>query len=215
VVTKRTIQRFRKRSIALHWVHSAAFVTLVITGLLLYVPAFGVVAAGGATRLLHRIAAVLFGIAPLCYAITNPSSAWHFLRESFTWGSRDLGWVRAAPGYYFGGDETKMPPQPHINTGQKLWQLIVILSSVVFLITGALIWFFGPNLPAGVISWCVVVHDIAFIIVLIMFLVHVYLGSVHPRMTESFRSMLDGKVSAEYARSHYQRWYEEITGNQK
>ncbi len=212
MAAKRTIQRFRKRSIALHWVHSAAFIILVVTGLLLYVPAFGGAASGGATRLLHRIAAVLFGAAPLIYAVTNPRSAWHFIKESFRWGRADVGWVKAAPDYYFGGDEDKMPPQPHINTGQKMWQLIVILSSAVFLVTGALVWFFGTGLPTGFISWCVVVHDVAFIVVLLMFLVHVYLGSIHPRMTESFRSMLDGKVSAEYARSHYQRWYEDIEG---
>jgi formate dehydrogenase subunit gamma len=38
-----------------------------------------------------------------------------------------------------------------------------------------------------------------------------YLGAIHPRMTESLKSMLKGKVSEEYAKSHHGKWYEEIS----
>ena len=44
-----------------------------------------------------------------------------------------------------------------------------------------------------------------------MALLHLYLGAIHPRMTESLKSMITGKVSAEYAKSHHAKWYSEIT----
>lgn len=40
------------------------------------------------------------------------------------------------------------------------------------------------------------------------------LGTIHPRMSESLRSMITGKVSEEYAKSHYGKWYEEISKQQ-
>jgi len=41
--------------------------------------------------------------------------------------------------------------------------------------------------------------------------VHIYMGAIHPIMNESFRSMLDGKISKKYAKSHYGKWYDEIS----
>jgi len=45
--------------------------------------------------------------------------------------------------------------------------------------------------------------------------VHIYLGTLHPRMNESFISMIRGKVSKEYAKSHYSKWYDKIAEVEK
>ncbi len=209
----RTVARFRKRTIWFHWVHTAAFLVLLITGAILFFPGLGGAAAGGATRFIHRIAVVVFVVAPLAYAAFNPKVAWHFVKETFTWGSDDYRWVMRAPDYYFGGAEDKMLPQGHINTGQKAWQLIVVVTGVIFLVSGVLMW--SNNLGTGVFQWAVIAHDVAFILALLMLLVHVYLGVLHPRMTESLRSMLDGKVSRKYAQSHYGLWYKETADKKK
>ena len=42
-----------------------------------------------------------------------------------------------------------------------------------------------------------------------MLVVHVYLGAMHPKMTESLKSMITGKASVEYVQSHHGKWYEE------
>jgi len=47
-----------------------------------------------------------------------------------------------------------------------------------------------------------------------MLIVHAVLGALHPRMSESLRSMITGKVSRSYAKSHYGKWYEEISRQQ-
>lgn len=107
-----------------------------------------------------------------------------------------------------------MPPQGRINPGQKGWQLITVVTGVIFLVSGILMMS-KDSLPPGVFQWAIVAHDVAFILVLLVFLGHVYLATFHPRMTESLRAMLDGKISPKYARSHYARWYEEITAKKK
>lgn len=61
----------------------------------------------------------------------------------------------------------------------------------------------------------VFIHDIAFVTVFLMLLVHVYLGIIHPKMTESLRSMWDGKISKSYTKHYYGKWYEEISKNEE
>lgn len=205
----RTVERFRMRTVWFHWVHTTAFLALIITGMILFVPWFGPVAAGGATRVIHRIFAVIFIAGPIVYFPFNPKESIHFIKESIFYGLGDLGWMMAAPDYYFGGPEHKMPPQGHSNTGQKMWQTVILLTGGVFLITGAIMWFFRGSVSPAVFQWCMVLHSVAFFLAFVMLLVHVYLGAIHPRMTESFRSIMDGKISIHYARSHYGKWYEE------
>jgi formate dehydrogenase subunit gamma len=212
---ERIIERFKKRTIWLHWIHTAAFLILVITGAILFIPGLGSAAAGGITRLLHRIAVVFFVGVPAVYMFIDPKKAWRFVKESFAWGIEDLKWVSLAPDYYFGGEEDKMMPQGHINTGQKMWQFIILVTSAVFLITGIIMWFLKGLVAPGFFQFCVICHDVAFILVFLMLLVHIYLGVLHPRMTESFRSMIDGRISRKYARNHYGKWYDEITAGKE
>jgi formate dehydrogenase subunit gamma len=212
---ERVVERFKKRTVWFHWIHTAAFLVLLVTGAMLFLPGLGGAAAGGVTRSIHRVAVVVFVLAPIIYTIQNPKMTLHFIKETFTWGKDDLLWVQQAPDYYFGGNEDNMPPQGHINTGQKMWQFIVVITSILFLISGIIMWFFKDSLSPGLFQWSVIVHDIAFIVALLMLLVHVYLGVLHPRMTESLRSMWDGKISRTYARNHYSKWYNSITSGKK
>ena len=207
----RTVERFRKRTIWLHWIHTLAFLVLVVTGAILLVPGFGGVAAGGITRIIHRVCIIFFVGVPILYALFNPRTAWHFIKETLTWGKIDLGWLKAAPGYYFLNREEKMPPQGHVNGGQKMWQFVVLVSGVVFIISGALMLFFKNMISPAVFQWSVIAHDIAFILVFLMLLVHIYTGSLHPMMSESFKSMLNGKISPRYARNHYGKWFDKIS----
>ena len=83
------------------------------------------------------------------------------------------------------------------------------MGGVVFVITGILMWFFKGALPAGVFQWSVLFHDFAFIAVGTFFLVHFTLSVLHPSMPESMKSMVRGKISKEYAKSHHEKWYKE------
>jgi len=207
----RVVERFKKHTIWFHWAHTAAFFVLIVTGAILFFPGSESVAAGGLTRLIHRIAVVIFAGGPVIYMVFNPKTTLHFVKETLTWGRDDFDWLKAAPLYYFGGPEEKMPPQGHINTGQKMWQLVVLGTGAMFLITGLIMWIFPESVSPAIFQWCVVVHDVAFVLAFTMLLVHIYLGIIHPRMTESLRSMLDGNISAKYAKSHYGKWYDEVS----
>ncbi|MDM8000031.1 MAG: formate dehydrogenase subunit gamma [Dehalococcoidia bacterium] len=205
------VERYSRGARLFHWTMTIAALVLAVTGLILYVHPFGAAAAGGYTRIIHRIAAVIFVASPLVFLMAKPRRSVNFVKEIFTWGKDDIEWLKAAPDYYFGGDEKKMPPQPDMNSGQKLWALVAFLSAIGFIVTGMLMWFFKNSIPAELFQWATIIHDLCFIVAGAMLLVHLYLGAVHPRMTESLKSMISGKLSVKFAKSHYGKWYEEKT----
>jgi formate dehydrogenase subunit gamma len=216
---EREVQKYRKPTRILHWVHAGAFVVLFLTGLVLFIPPLGPLAQDGWTRLLHRVAAFVFIIAPLIYMPINWKTTLKGLKEAFTWGVEDLGWLKAAPGYYFLSDEKAMPPQGHMNTGQKMWWLLVVLFGPLFVITGAVMWFGRTATPSALIQWMLFVHNVAFVVTGVMFFIHIYMSIAHPLVrplkTGAWSAMARGKVSVDYARSHHGKWYEEITRRER
>lgn len=208
------IEKYRKPTRILHWVHTGAFIALFLTGLILFIPGLGFLAEDGWTRVIHRVAAVVFIVVPLIRLFADWKGSWQGVKDAFTWSSEDMGWLKAAPRYYFLNDDKEMPPQDHMNTGQKLWWFLVIVFGVVFVLTGLVMWFLKEAAPAGLLQWMVFIHDVAFIVTGAMFFVHVYMA-FHPNMgplrTGSWNSMTHGTVSVEYAKSHHGKWYQRVT----
>ena len=214
-MTHPEVVKYTKPARVLHWIHTASFVILFLTGLVLFIPALGFLAEDSITRIIHRIGAALFIIVPLIYLIAWPKAALREVKEAFVWNSADIGWLKSAPRYYFLGDEKGMPPQGHMNTGQKMWWFMVLVFGAGFIITGLIMWFFKATAPVGLLQWSVFVHDICFIATGTMLFLHIYLGVFHPLMAESWKAMTGGKISAEYAKSHHGKWYEEISQGEK
>ncbi len=212
---KQEVERYRKPTRILHWIHAGSFAILFLTGLILFIPPLGFLTQDSWTRVLHRVASVIFIVAPLIYMIIDWKGTWKGVRKAFTWGTEDFGWLKAAPGYYFKADEKKMPPQDHMNTGQKMWWFMAIVFGLVFIITGLIMWALKTTAPSVLLQWMVFLHDVAFIATGCMLFVHIYLSVAHPMMrptrTGAWSSMTRGKVSVDYAKSHHAKWYERIS----
>jgi len=56
-----------------------------------------------------------------------------------------------------------------------------------------------------------VVHDLAALLMLAGFIIHVYEGTAHQPGT--FRSMIDGTVTEKWAWTHHPAWYRAVTGH--
>lgn len=210
-MTHHEVEKFSLGARWFHWTITITAIVLAITGIFLYVPQFSGAAVDSYSRIIHRVAAVIFVALPVLWFLAKPGRSLAFIKQIFSWGKDDMEWLKAAPDYYFGGDESKMPPQPEMNSGQKLWALVAFVSAFGFILTGIFMWFFKDTFSSGVFNWMVIIHDLCFIVGGAMTLVHLYLGAIHPRMTESLKSMLKGKVSVEYAKSHHGKWYQEIS----
>ncbi|MEA1958974.1 MAG: cytochrome b/b6 domain-containing protein [Chloroflexota bacterium] len=204
------LPRYSRQIRWLHWVTAVTWIILFITGLFFTVPQFGGGAVGGVSGLFHRIAAVVVCGWAGVYFLRNPKDTIEGILFAFKWGPGDIKWAMAAPAYYFFGKEDKMPPQEHMNTGQKLWWLVVLGMGAVMVITGALMWFFKELISPGVFLWAGMFHSIGMAVLFAFAFVHVYLSVIHPKMKGIFWSMVDGTVSARYAESHHKKWYDEI-----
>ena len=204
------IERYSGPVRILHATVSVAFCALLFTGVIL----FPLTAAFGSlerwARMGHQIGAVLFVGTPLVYLLLCPRQAARGLRQAFRWSREDLHWVLAAPRYYFLVDEKAMPAQEFLNTGQKFWFLLLLMAAPVLLVTGVVMWEGSGEIPSDIFFGAVLLHDICFIVLSSMFLVHLYLVAVHPLTREGRGSMLRGTVSPQYAKTHHGKWYARV-----
>jgi formate dehydrogenase subunit gamma len=208
-VSIRWIPKYTLVERAMHWLHTATFVPLALTGMILYFPFLQPLAQGSGgefVRLVHRVAAVLFGLLPIIYLIVQPRRLLMSLRE-FMFDKDDIGWLKGAFGYYLLGKHGAMPPQGRFNTGEKLNGVIMVLSWIAFGITGLVMWFGKGIVPPVLFRWMVILHDLAMIASVCMFLVHLYLAVAHPLMWAGLVSMRFGVTSASYAAEHHAKWY--------
>jgi formate dehydrogenase subunit gamma len=210
IIQIRWIPRYTSLERLLHWVHSASFIPLVLTGFILFSPFLQAGAGSVAVRnvrILHRIAAVVFGATPIIYGLVQPRRLIMHVREFLTFCRYDIEWFKAAVPYYLLGRHVAMPPQPRFNTGERLNALVMIVGTAVFGVSGLGMWFGKGLLPPNLFLALLILHDLAFIGTLAMFIVHFYLAVIHPMMWQSLVSMRFGYVSESYAREHHARWY--------
>ncbi len=211
MIERRMIKRFKTHSIIFHWVHAALFVIMGITGVLMLFHLTGF-REGYTVRVIHLVSAAMFVGIPAMYCLSYPTTAFDFLKESFHWDKDDLSWLVLAPRYYFGGREDAMPPQARINGDQKLWQINIIVSCVVLLVSGIVLWLFRMNISVLTYQMFLLAHGMAFHLLSLGFLLHFYLTSFHPYFEESLSSMIDGRISSSYARKHYSKWLDNTVG---
>jgi formate dehydrogenase subunit gamma len=197
------VERYSRPVRILHWVNAIAWIVLFVTGWFFFVDQFGPAASGGISGVLHRIAAVVMVGWAVLYFLGSPKAAIKGMLEALKWGKDDIGWLKAAIPYYFFGKDEKMPPQEHMNTGQKLWWLMTLAFGALMIVTGAIMWFGSPTAILGIL------HDVGFIALFSFAMVHMFL-SLHPKMSGIFWSMWSGMVSSRYAESHHKKWYDKI-----
>lgn len=207
----RWVPRYTALERFLHWGHTATFLVLAATGYVLFVPALAPLAHGSAgqlIRLMHRACGVVFALVPIIYAILSPNRLIGTVKDMF-FDRTDIDWLKNAWGYYILGKKKSMPPQGRWNTGEKLNMWLLVGGTIVFTITGLLMWFGKGILPVWIFRTSVIVHDISMIVCVTMFIVHFYLAVAHPLMWQSLVSMRFGVVSESYAREHHGKWYAE------
>jgi formate dehydrogenase subunit gamma len=213
---RREILMFGGRQRFVHWLHTAAFILLMLTGLTLYIPWLSNSLARGeggyVLRLVHRIGAVFFMLAPVLFAIFDPRGLVADLKRLLTWDKDDWGWFKAAPRYYFLGDDEAMPPQDKFNTGQKIFYLAVVTCAALFILTGLIMWFAKGAVPARMFQWSVFVHDLCTITYGAFFLLHLMLAVAHPLMRGALDEMIFGWVPEEYVKHHNAKYYQKRFG---
>lgn len=190
----------------LHWLVAIAFVLSLLSGFAIYspwlfrflTPIFG---GGAMTRLLHPWFGLFFDIF-FFFQFLN----WF---TPMIWTRVDTRWLKRIKQYATNQDKIESEDVGFFNGGQKLYFWLIVLSAVLFLITGLLMWF-DHIIPRWIVVVCYVTHDLAGLLMLAGFIIHIYEGTAHQPGT--FRAMVDGTVTEKWAWTHHPAWYRAVTG---
>jgi len=190
----------------LHWGVAIFFVLALLTGFAIYTPwlfrwiapMFG---SGARTRLLHPWFGLLFEVF-FFFQFLN----WF---GPMAWKEADRRWMRRIRAYATNEEKLEAEDVGFFNAGQKLYFWAIVVCGILFLVTGLLMWFDNLS-PRWVVVVCYVVHDLAALVMLGFFIIHVYEGTAQQPGT--FHSMIDGTVTEEWAWTHHPAWYRVVTG---
>ncbi|HEV7681445.1 MAG TPA: formate dehydrogenase subunit gamma [Pyrinomonadaceae bacterium] len=190
----------------LHWSVAIFFILSLLTGFAIYspwlfrwiAPLFG---GGARTRALHPWFGLVFEVFFLFQFINWVTP--------MLWTSADSRWVKRIKRYATNEDKLEAEEVGFFNGGQKLYFWVIVLSGVLFLITGVLMWF-DNMVGRWVVAVSYIVHDLAGLLMLAGFVIHIYEGTAHQPGT--FRSMVDGTVTDKWAWTHHPAWYRAVTG---
>jgi formate dehydrogenase subunit gamma len=193
----------------LHWTVAISFVLALLSGFAVYspwlfhwlTPIFG---GGPMTRFLHPWFGVAFTIA-FAFQFVN------WLRP-MRWTSADSRWMRRLKAYITNRDKDEPPETGFFNAGQKAYFWTIVISAIFFLITGLVMWF-DHVVDRWIVAVSYVLHDLAALAMLAGFIVHIYEGTAAQPGT--FRSMVDGTVTDDWARTHHPAWYREATAEDR
>ncbi len=202
------IERFTPFERAAHWSNAIAFVILAVSGLVMafgkfvLLPLIGSTLFGWLTYALktaHNFAGPVFAVSLLVVIVT-------FVRDNLP-RKGDLHWL-----VRFGGlmSEREIPSH-RFNAGEKLiFWLGVFGLGIVVVGSGLVLDKLVPGLAytRGEMQIAHLVHGVATILMMAMFLGHIYIGTIG--MRGAYAAMRHGWVDNEWAREHHEHWHEDI-----
>lgn len=199
------VLRYRRNQRMVHALLASSFLLLLLTGLILLWEPLGALAAGGNSRWLHRVGAIGFMAVPIAYVVADRRGAKELLIDSFRYDRDDWEWLKHLYRYAMGHTK-EMPPQGRLNAGQKLHHAAVILVSAAIVVTGLLMWFFGPSLGATGLSLTAIIHDVAMLTLALLLIGHLYFTFVYKALS----GMTTGWIPEEEARLEHAKWVDEL-----
>ena len=190
----------------IHWTVAIFFTLALMSGFALYspwlyrglTPLFG---GGPMTQMLHPWFSLGFVVA-FALQLLN----W---LEPMKWTADDRRWMKHIRTYVTNAEPVEPEYVDFFNGGQKVYFWAIVASAVVFLLSGFPLWF--PNTFGRVpTSIAYVLHDIAALVMLLGFIVHLYEATAAQPGT--FKSMTRGTVDRRWAWTHHPAWYRRATG---
>ncbi|MBX3518578.1 MAG: formate dehydrogenase subunit gamma [Xanthobacteraceae bacterium] len=187
-----------------HWITAASLVLLAISGLALFHPSLywltGLFGGGPNTRAIHPWIGVIlfFGFLGL------------FIRfwKLNLWEHTDNVWLKKIKDVVTSNEEN-LPEVGKYNAGQKMvfWSMSVLI--VVLIVSGIGVWeqYFGGYFSVEQRRVAVLVHAIAAVMAICVWIVHVY-AAIWVRGTIS--AMTRGRVTGGWAWRHHRKWLREL-----
>lgn len=204
----RQIERFTPFERAAHWANAIAFVILAVSGLVMafgkfvLLPLIGSALFGWLTYALktaHNFAGPVFAVSLVIVILT-------FVRDNLP-RKGDLRWLTR-----FGGLTSEHEiPSHRFNAGEKLvFWLGVFALGLIVVGSGLVLDKLVPGLAytRGDMQIAHIVHGVATVLMMALFLGHIYIGTIG--MRGAYGAMRTGYVNEQWAREHHEYWYDDI-----
>ena len=206
--TGRKIERFTPFERAAHWSNAIAFVILAVSGVVMAFGKFFLLPIMGGTlfgwltyalKNMHNFAGPLFAVSLVIVFLT-------FLRDN--WPQKgDLNWLLKGGGLVSSAE----PASNRFNAGEKLvfWGGVFFLGLVV-VSSGFVLDKLLPGLvyERSTMQIAHMVHAIATVLMMAMFIGHIYLGTIG--MQDAYKGMRTGYVDETWAKEHHEFWYDDV-----
>ena len=206
--TGRMIERFTAFERSAHWANAIAFTILAISGLVMAFGKFFLHPVMGGTlygwlsyllKNLHNFAGPLFAVSLLIVIGT-------FVRDNLP-AKGDLNWLLKGGGLLSGRDVKS----GRFNAGEKVvfWGGVFVLGLIV-VASGLVMDKLIPGLlyERSTMQITHMVHAVATVLMMAMFLLHIYLGTIG--MEGAYDGMKTGYVDETWAKEHHELWYDDI-----
>ena len=206
--TGRTIERFTPFERAAHWTNASAFVVLAVSGLVMafgkffLLPVIGGTLFGWLTYALktgHNFAGPVFAVSLLVVFVT-------FIRDNLP-RQGDLQWLLKGGGL-LGEHEV---PSHRFNAGEKVifWGGVLVLG-LITVGSGLVLDMLVPGIAytRGNMQIAHMIHAVAAVLMMCMFLGHIYIGTIG--MKGAFSAMRTGHVDEAWAREHHELWADDV-----
>lgn len=190
------VRRFSRSERAVHWVHASAFLALLATGLVLYVPKLGeAVARRPLVKEAHLLTALAWLVAlGFIIAVGDRRGLRRTVQELDLFDEDDRRWLKRAD-----------VPQGRFNAGQKLNAALTASFAFLFAVSGGLLWL-GERDTRFRLGGSIVLHDWLMYASLALLVGHLYLALIHRKTRHSLRGMTRGTVRRDWALEHHRKW---------
>ena len=206
--TGRQIERFTPFERSAHWTNAIAFSALAISGLVMAFGKFVLLPVMGSTlfgwltyalKNIHNFAGPLFAVSLVIVIVT-------FVRDNLP-RAEDLTWILKGGGLLSGQEV----PSHRFNAGEKLlfWGGVFLLGLIV-VSSGLVLDKLVPGLAyeRATMQLSHMVHATATLLMMAMFLGHIYMGTLG--MRGAYSAMRDGQVDETWAKEHHELWYNDV-----
>ena len=199
------VLRYNFRERLIHWLAGFSYVYLLLTGLAFWSPWLYWITAvlGGPTisRELHPWVGLLFILGVLWM--------YRLWASQMRFTPRDREWIHALP-HYIRNEDGQVPDEDRFNAGQKGLFWGFFWCGILLLLSGIVLW--EPHWVPWSLRFlrlaAVIVHPIAALVTIALFMIHVYMGTAVER--GAFGSVIRGDVSRRWAARFHRAWYEQV-----
>jgi formate dehydrogenase subunit gamma len=208
VNTGRRIERFTHLERVAHWSTAICFVVLAVSGIVIAFGKFILLPVLGATlfgwltyalKTLHNFIGPLFAVSLIVFAVI-------FIKDNLP-RAADLAWLAKGGGLLTG----KHLPSGKFNAGEKFvfWGGVIVLGLVVIasgLVLNLLVPGWGET--RGQMQVAHMVHAVASVLMMAMFIGHIYMGTVG--VSGALNAMKTGYVDEAWAKEHHELWHDDV-----